>query len=293
MKKRRVAAAALSAVMLTAAMPVQAMSFTTQQNFNYVRYADTYPDLKAGFGYNSNALWNHYATSGQTEGRTAAYNPMTYLTLDNFDAARYAADNPDVAAAIGTDRTALYRHATTNGLMEGRAVHSTALNLDAELTWYRMLPGIIAGCTTDEQKIKAIHDYIVMNTAYGAVTADQAGTKSAAFQATYGVAGLVFYHKCVCQGYCLAFKHAMDYLGIESKVELSDDHGWNAVKLGNTWYYIDCTYDDMLVNGADVGYRVSTYDYYLTPDPSFGGRMHDAANSEVVDVTNGPLEIGY
>ena len=42
-----------------------------------------------------------------------------------FDAAFYAASNPDVAAAIGTDENALYQHYITFGKAEGRAATGT------------------------------------------------------------------------------------------------------------------------------------------------------------------------
>ncbi len=37
--------------------------------FDYKYYADTYPDLKSAFGYDKDALWNHYVVFGQKEGR--------------------------------------------------------------------------------------------------------------------------------------------------------------------------------------------------------------------------------
>lgn len=43
----------------------------TKSNFDYKAYADTYPDLKAAFGYDKEALWNHYNNFGKAEGRTA------------------------------------------------------------------------------------------------------------------------------------------------------------------------------------------------------------------------------
>jgi len=43
----------------------------TKSNFDYKAYADAYPDLKAAFGYDKNALWNHYNNFGKNEGRTA------------------------------------------------------------------------------------------------------------------------------------------------------------------------------------------------------------------------------
>lgn len=38
--------------------------------FDAVYYADTYPDLKAAYGYDLNALWNHYVQYGQYEKRS-------------------------------------------------------------------------------------------------------------------------------------------------------------------------------------------------------------------------------
>ena len=37
--------------------------------FDHIYYADTYPDLKAAFGYDRTALWNHYVIFGRKEGR--------------------------------------------------------------------------------------------------------------------------------------------------------------------------------------------------------------------------------
>ena len=47
-----------------------ASSGITKKNFDAKAYADTYPDLKAAFGYDKNALWNHYINYGKAEGRT-------------------------------------------------------------------------------------------------------------------------------------------------------------------------------------------------------------------------------
>lgn len=44
---------------------------TTKEAFDAKFYADTYPDLKAAFGYDETALYNHYIQSGKAEGRIA------------------------------------------------------------------------------------------------------------------------------------------------------------------------------------------------------------------------------
>lgn len=43
----------------------------TIDQFNYVAYADKYPDLKAAFGYDRNLLYEHYVTFGINERRIA------------------------------------------------------------------------------------------------------------------------------------------------------------------------------------------------------------------------------
>jgi hypothetical protein len=62
--------------------------------FDAKRYADDNPDLKAVFGYDKAALWNHYKTRGIQEGRTA------YGTSYNVDAKLKVFDT---AASITND----------------------------------------------------------------------------------------------------------------------------------------------------------------------------------------------
>ena len=41
----------------------------TYNTFDYVTYANEYPDLMQAFGLDKKALWNHYITCGKAEGR--------------------------------------------------------------------------------------------------------------------------------------------------------------------------------------------------------------------------------
>lgn len=51
---------------------VIAVPFTgTMDEFDYVAYADRYPDLRKVFGYDKEALYEHYVTCGMDEGRIA------------------------------------------------------------------------------------------------------------------------------------------------------------------------------------------------------------------------------
>lgn len=56
------------------AFPVSAAE--SLADFDYRTYADTYPDLKAAFGYDAAALYNHYETNGKSEGRVAVFTEV-------------------------------------------------------------------------------------------------------------------------------------------------------------------------------------------------------------------------
>lgn len=98
----------------------------TRENFDYVRYANDYPDVKAAFGLNATALYKHYVTCGVKEGRKAyaTTTVTTTLSASTFDYVRYADKNPDLKAAFGYDAKALYNHYITLGINENRGSYS-------------------------------------------------------------------------------------------------------------------------------------------------------------------------
>ena len=79
--------------------------------FDYKYYADTYPDLRNAFGYNENALRNHWLNCGIKEGRksSAVYDGMYYLE-----------NNSDLKNAFGKNYELAYNHFVNNGYKELR-----------------------------------------------------------------------------------------------------------------------------------------------------------------------------
>ena len=71
MKKGKLIAIVGIALAMGSAFPVSAAE--SLADFDYQTYADTYPDLKAAFGYDAAALYNHYETNGKAEGRVAVF----------------------------------------------------------------------------------------------------------------------------------------------------------------------------------------------------------------------------
>ncbi|MBB6638187.1 transglutaminase domain-containing protein [Cohnella thailandensis] len=104
------------------------------------------------------------------------------------------------------------------------------------------------------QKVKAVHDWILLN-----VTYDRSLRKHSAYDAlASGTA--------VCQGYAsLAYRLLKD-AGVEVRIAegtvSTGAHAWNLVKLDGQWYHLDTTFDDPV---PDVKGR-TTYSYYLLTD---------------------------
>lgn len=88
--------------------------------FDHIAYADRYADLKAAFGYDKAALYNHYITCGRSEGRVAGSQASTNGAPAQFNHIAYADRYADLKAAFGYDKAALYNHYITCGKSEGR-----------------------------------------------------------------------------------------------------------------------------------------------------------------------------
>lgn len=84
---------------------------TLKDIFDEKYYADNNADLKTAFGYDREALWNHFLEYGLSEGRQ-----MNAL----IDVVKYRELYPDLNAAFGDDWDAYLNHYLTYGALEGR-----------------------------------------------------------------------------------------------------------------------------------------------------------------------------
>ena len=79
--------------------------------FDAKYYADTYPDLKAAYGYDENALYQHYMKFGLAEGRVGS---------PTFNVVEYRRAYSDLEAAFGNNWDAYVDHYYQFGKAEGR-----------------------------------------------------------------------------------------------------------------------------------------------------------------------------
>lgn len=116
-----------------------------------------------------------------------------------------------------------------------------------------LIDNVLSTYSTDPEREKAIHDYIIMNCRYNIEDCD-ADTLA---EFNFHPEGVFLNKKAVCQGYAEAFKLCMDLIGIKCDMVTGTGngvpHAWNAVCLEGAWYQVDCTWDDPLVNNADSG----------------------------------------
>lgn len=106
----------------------------------------------------------------------------------------------------------------------------------------------IASAGSAEQKAKTAHDLIAKKVKYD----DNYLTKpdNPFHQSAYSV---FCDDHSVCAGYTKAFEILMNGAGIDTIAVLSPDHAWNMIRINDSWYHTDCTWDD--VDGAG-GYEM-------------------------------------
>lgn len=128
---------------------------------------------------------------------------------------------------------------------------------------------------SDGEKVLFIHDYLAANYEYD-----------------YDFAIYDAYHflrdgKGVCQAYMLTFSALMDRLGIPVSYVESEllNHAWNVVKVGDSWYHVDVTWDDPTIAGADVlgGAR---HRYFLLSDETNEALRRSSAQSDGMEYVN-------
>lgn len=109
----------------------------------------------------------------------------------------------------------------------------------------KILPKIIKKDAKQVDKVKAVHDYIVLNSSYSSKTKNS----------QYSSYTLLTEGQGVCQAYALLMLKMLEELKIEAKYvkgySNKERHAWILAKVDKEWYHIDPTWDDPIGNKAD------------------------------------------
>lgn len=252
---------AVSIALGTVPVQVHAADPIPKESFDYVYYANANPDVKNAFGTNRDALYKHYVEYGIREGRAAKRISRSRLSAfgkngEGFDAVQYANAYPDLKAAFGENKGALWNHYVNYGVYEGRRPFANSRSSLAQLMIFDMVETVTTPQMSDREKVKAVHDWIVNNTQYDRRSSHAADT--------FEITGVMLDHEAVCQGYAYAFDYAMSVLGINCDVVSGygngGRHAWNRVFIEGQWLYIDVTWDDPV---SRSGKNYLRHDYFL------------------------------
>lgn len=151
---------------------------------------------------------------------------------------------------------------------------------------------------TDIEMEKAIHDYMCKHMDYDRQELSAVNTSMEDSDNPYGMLINGF---GICTGYASTFKLFMDCLGIDCIVvegmvyDYTDDHAWNKVKLGATWYNVDVTWDDPIddkISENDNGQSrwIPDYTYFNCSDEFLSENDHLWNRSEYPESLEGMYE---
>lgn len=114
---------------------------------------------------------------------------------------------------------------------------------------------------SEYEKIRKSHDWLIENMEYEASSNNRGN-----------IYGALIEKKAVCEGYARAYKYILDELGINNILitgkatnskGITEDHMWNYVQINNTWYAIDITWDDPIVQGGGKVSNETKHKYFL------------------------------
>jgi hypothetical protein len=137
---------------------------------------------------------------------------------------------------------------------------------------------------SDRDKVKAIHDYIILNTRYDEplLELDISTYQNHPSFTPYGV---YYLNTAVCSGYARAFMQLTRLADIPSIMVSSQNmnHAWNMVYVDGEWLFLDATWNDPI---PDREGRV-LYTYYLQSLDQFkasGHHFFDLASEQTLGI---------
>ena len=151
----------------------------------------------------------------------------------------------------------------------GNTPESIQQQRDIVVKAWEILDETVEPGMSDYEIAKALHDYVVLNTAYGfpSDVPRPIAVYSGYFSLLWGCG--------VCTDYAMAYQLLMDMAGIPCGMVTNASHAWNVVQLDGEWYHVDTTWDDPTPNRE--GYV--RYDYFLKSD-SYMSQDHFDYESE-------------
>lgn len=130
--------------------------------------------------------------------------------------------------------------------------------IDAKIDY--VYNALITENMTIYDKIKTIHDYIIINTKYVREEETDASGNLLFPMGTNKAYGPLINYISSCGGYTDAMSLFLYKMGIQNYKVSSKEHIWNLVYIDGTWKHLDLTWDDPITN---TGEDVLTHNFFL------------------------------
>lgn len=109
-----------------------------------------------------------------------------------------------------------------------------------------------------------LHDWLCTNFMYDLNLWSNPGEEN------YDMHSFLMEKEGVCQAYALTYLYLLRRCDIDSYFVMSteDGHGWNVVKIDGSWYHIDATHDDPVMNknGSVDAWGKANHDHFMLSD---------------------------
>ncbi len=265
-------------------------------NYNWAKYSNYYyynqlSDAKKSVWDSLDAMLNTYISTSSTAAAIEV-NTGSYRTSD-INCPGVFTSNTDLSDFANIYLTAhpqyyflnntVYALNDTQGISLGiyASFADTSARNTATVAYRNKLESLLSelGTVSNESlklgKAKAIHDKLcnitsyntdVINTASdGGASITEAEDEANHTQSAYSalVSG-----QTVCAGYSEAYEMLCTALGIDAIAVTSLGHEWNKIRVNNSWYNVDCTWDDdstgwiyhyFMINDSELAARDEKY----------------------------------
>ena len=205
-----------------------------------------------------------------TQYQSFNYNPIVKTRGDNYD--DFKINNSSYTFYVSTTDQLHYA-------LERGAKPIIKEGSNAEVVYEKaksVLREIISDDMTDVQKVKAIHDWLVMNVVYDddLLKLLYGGSTNLKKYNGFYLEGVFLDNKAVCEGISKAFTvmcniegiPCVSVEGIQTGNPDGAGHAWNKVYVDGKWYIADATSDGTIIGGE---FEVLSYKYFLISEEEF------------------------
>lgn len=119
-----------------------------------------------------------------------------------------------------------------------------------------ILSDLINDSMDDTEKIRVLHDYVINNTKYDVLRANEGASSYDSSR----ILGVLYDHYSICSGYADIMAVMLYKLGIKNFKVASETHVWNALYINGEWLHLDLTWDDPV---SSSGKDILDHTYFL------------------------------